>query len=352
MSGPIYVLATGCRTPLGLHSTAAAAAVRAAISSCSEHPFMLDQTGAPVAASLDSTLDPQLSCSQRILTMARTALQEACAPVQRNLTLPLLLGVPEPRPGFTEEDAHRICQQLADNTELPITIGQRCASMAGHSAVLSLVHQAMTDMAEGKYHACLVGGADSYFHPDTIAWLDQNRQLNGPISRSGFVPGEGAGFCLLANQQGVMKLALPPISTINSCATQWEPKLIKTQEINLGEGLTQTLREALQNQNTVAAPINGVYCDVNGERYRGEEWGFACLKLAQHFEDPSAYCSPADCWGDMGAASGALYVTLATQAAQRGYATGPRNLLWTSSEQGLRAAAVIEADVASSPYRA
>lgn len=83
-------------------------------------------------------------------------------------------------------------------------------------------------------------------------------------------------------------------------------------------------------------------CDINGERYRGEEWGFVCLRLSQYFDDPTAYDSPADCWGDMGAASGPLFIMLACQAIARGYAKGPRALLWTSSEGGLRGAAVIE----------
>ena len=82
---------------------------------------------------------------------------------------------------------------------------------------------------------------------------------------------------------------------------------------------------------------------INGERYRGEEWGFVCLRLSNHFDDPIDYMSPADIWGDVGAASGALFIMLACQAAARGHAKGPRMMLWASSESGVRVAAVIEA---------
>ena len=57
--------------------------------------------------------------------------------------------------------------------------------------------------------------------------------------------------------------------------------------------------------------INDIYCDINGERYRSEEWGFVCLRLSQYFDNPTAYRSPAECWGDMGAASGPLFAMLA-----------------------------------------
>lgn len=355
MGTPLFVVATGARTPLGLHSAATAAAVRAAISSCSEHPFMVDLLGDPMAASMDAVLDARLNCNERMLAMAQTALQEATLPFANTPappTIPLWLGLPEPRPGFSEQDAQQICQRLIRETELPVKIGDRCAFMAGHSAVLSLLDQVMDDMNQGKYNACIVGGVDSYFHPDTLQWLDQNRQLAGDRSRSGFVPGEGAGFCLLANLKGMQHFNnSTPVAIISSTATAWESKLIKTQDINLGEGLTHTIRATVQGSAPSAPPINAVYCDINGERYRGEEWGFTCLKLAQYFDDPTGYCSPADCWGDMGAASGALFMVLATQAAQRGYAQGTRNLLWASSEQGLRAAALVETNITPTPFR-
>ena len=72
----------------------------------------------------------------------------------------------------------------------------------GHAAGLSALAAAVEQSSDGALEACLVGGVDSYFHPDTMEWLDANRQLAGPVSRSGFVPGEGAGFCLLMTEHG------------------------------------------------------------------------------------------------------------------------------------------------------
>ena len=355
MNMPLYVIDIGARTPLGLHTAASAAAVRAAISSCSEHTYMIDQAGEPMAASMDALLEPELPCRERMLTMLNTAMLEAgqnLAMQDSVKSLPVFLGLPEPRPGFDESDAHWLTQRVNQSVDLPFKIDRCQAYMSGNSSVLSLIDMAKHEMAQGLYEACLISGVESYFHPDTMQWLDDNRQLLGTVSRSGFVPGEGAGASLIMTPAAAQRSGLKPIALIHNSATNWETKLIKTQDINLGEALTQTVRSTVMGLDlSQQEHINSIYCDINGERYRGEEWGFACLKLAHYFDDPTGYWSPADCWGDMGAASGALFLGLATQAAQRGYAAGKRNLLWTGSENGLRAAALLEADVMPSPYR-
>jgi 3-oxoacyl-[acyl-carrier-protein] synthase-1 len=52
---------------------------------------------------------------------------------------------------------------------------------------------------------------------------------------------------------------------------------------------------------------------------------------------------PATELGDTGAASGAIAIGLAVRAFLRGYARGPRALVWSRSERGQTAAARVEA---------
>lgn len=282
----------------------------------------------------------------RLLALAKTALREVCEPLQSasalNLRLPLYLGLPELRPGFSVQDALAIQSGLAqmDNI-LPVKISKIKIFTQGHAAGLSAFSLAIERIRKKSFEACLIGGVDSYFHPDTMEWLDDNRQLAGAVSRSAFVPGEGAGFCLLMSEATCMRLRLNALGRVVVAALGMETKLIKTSDVCLGEGLTSAVRNAVNGLSS-SQRINAVICDINGERYRGEEWGFVCLRLSQYFDDPTAYNSPADCWGDMGAASGPLFAMLACQAAVRGYANGPRTLLSASSEGGLRAAAVLD----------
>ena len=348
MATTVHIVSTGARTPLGLQAAPSAAALRAGISAMGRHPFMVDHLGDPMPAAIDQVLDPGLMGPERLLALVESAFREACSflsdlPGPR-LKLPLYLGLPEVRPGFSEQDAESILSGVARLEGLPVEFSEVRGFTQGHAAGLSALALATEQIRGGTPDACLVGGVDSYFEPETMEWLEANRQVVGADTRSAFVPGEGAGVCVLMAERLTRRLRLSAQADVLSVAIGAEPKRIKTSDVCLGEGLTATIQNALVGLPPPTRLIDDVICDINGERYRGEEWGFVCLRLPQHFKAPTAYRSPASSWGDTGAASGTLFAMLACQAAERGYATGSRTMLWASSEGGPRAAAVLEMD--------
>ena len=192
----------------------------------------------------------------------------------------------------SEQDAASVRDALSRS----LPIGQQEVNVfpLGHAAGVAALAAGVDRILAGGVDACLVGGVDSYFHPDTMEWLDANRQLSGAVSRSGFVPGEGAGFLLLGKAAAGVAPRGKPLSVVRAVATAREAKLIKTTDMCLGEGLTATVRKAVTGMSLPAERINSVICDVNGERYRSEEWGFVCLRVSQYFDDPTAYQSPAE----------------------------------------------------------
>jgi len=109
----------------------------------------------------------------------------------------------------------------------------------------------------------------------------------------------------------------------------------------LGHGLAAAIAGATASLRLPQEAVDTVFCDINGERYRSHEWGMAVLRTPEVFAT-TAYESPANLWGDMGAAWGALGCTLAVRAWARGYARGPRALVWGSSDGGLRGAVVLQ----------
>jgi 3-oxoacyl-[acyl-carrier-protein] synthase-1 len=349
MVSSVHIVASGARTSLGLQAAPSAAAIRAAVSGMAEHPFIVDFKGNPLVGSLDHCLDPRMNGPDRLLALAEGPLREACAPLNSAtpgpLRLPVYLGLPALRPGFTAQDAATVRAGLARLEGLPTKFLEVNVLTDGHAAGFSALAMATEQIRQGVFEVCLFGGVDSYFQPATLGWLDANRQLATPTSRSAFVPGEGAGFCLLMTDRARDQLGMAAQACVRAVALGKETKLIKTPDICLGEGLTATVQNAVSCVHLPGETINDTICDINGERYRSEEWGFVCLRLSRYFDDPTAYLSPADCWGDVGAASGPLYAMLACQAAERGYAKGPRSLLWASSEGGLRGAAVLETSV-------
>ena len=255
-------------------------------------------------AAMDSRLDPALFGVQRFVELAKSALEEVTAslPSVASAAVPLYLALPEVRPGFSKEDA------LAIRSALPCS--EVNLIIEGHAAGLAAFQFAAGKIESGELEACLVGGVESYFHPDTMEWLDSNRQLSGSVSRSGFVPGEGAGVCLLMSETAAYHRRLRPLAWVAATATGRETKLIKTTDVCLGEGLTAVVKEATRALEIPAESVTDIICDMNSERYRGEEWGFVCLRLPLQMANPTGYISPADCWGDMGAASGPLFAML------------------------------------------
>src|SRR6266540_1710599 len=339
----VYVLATGARTPLGIGSARSAAAVRAGISAMTERALLVDRPWTLRQVALDPELNLRLTGTDRLLSLAAEACSEASEPLERwqkhDRKLAVFLGLPEYRPGFAEPDVQVFRTHLARFDAL--AGAETHLFPEGHAAGLLAITIAVDRIRHGAFDLCLIGGVDSYFHSATLEWLDGNRQLAGGGARSAFVPGEAAGFCLLGSERAQEWLGIRPFMRIVSVATGRETRLIKTEEVCLGEGLTQTIQSAAAALTENGA-IECIICDLNGERYRAEEWGFVCLRMARYFTDPTGYLSPADCWGDVGAASGPLFMMLACEGAKRGYSNARRIMLWAGSEAGLRAAAVLE----------
>jgi 3-oxoacyl-[acyl-carrier-protein] synthase-1 len=108
-----------------------------------------------------------------------------------------------------------------------------------------------------------------------------------------------------------------------------------------GEGLIALFRALAGVPPVIKA--DHLYCDMNGEPYRADEFGFAIIRAGGLFRDPSAFTAPADCWGDVGAASGPLFLVLIDAATRKGYAPGQVLAAFTSSESGERCGFVTRA---------
>ncbi len=156
----------------------------------------------------------------------------------------------------------------------------------------------------------------------------------------------------MATPQTARRLGLPGLIGIVATASSVEANLLKSTDICLGEGLGQAFEVVAQALGQGHAATR-VICDMNGERYRANEYGMAALRVPRLFHNAAAFDTPADCWGDVGAASGPLHLCLAIEAEARGYATGPLTLVWGSSESGQRSAALLaqvrRADVIAYP---
>jgi 3-oxoacyl-[acyl-carrier-protein] synthase-1 len=344
----VYVVGVGGRTAIGLTAPASAAAVRAGIAGFTDHPSMIDQHGNPFVVARAPYLSADVVGAERFSELALPAAREALEPIsgliQETLPMPLIVGVPAPRPGLPAELEAKLLGQLTDVTSHRCRISEILLLPTGHSAGLMAIEAGCQKIASGSTEFCLAGGVDSYLDAATLEWVAHCDQLHTISNAWGFVPGEAAGFSLLCSSAAAKRCELPVLGQLVAITTGHEENRIKTATICTGQGLSQVVRQVLQSlpPNTL---IDYTICDQNGEPYRADECGFMLARTSASFVDASDFLAPADCWGDVGAASGPLFVMLAVAAARKRYAKGPYTLLWTSSEGGERAATIIHAEV-------
>lgn len=371
MSQPadIPLISVGAQTPIGRSAAASAASVRAGITRAHEHAHWRDHDGEPVIVHRARWLPETPSLEARWLALAIDAALEALAGLlgaggslaPSDLQLGVYVGLPEARPGISGTALETFQQHFSEalrqgmsrifqaEPESRWEIAHLTLLPHGHASGIEALDQAVKSLTSGQETFCLVGGVDSYLHPETLAWLDSHEQLHSVDNAWGLAPGEGAGFCLLASKRIQdrlqTRLQRKPLARVRAVALTQEPHRIKTQTICTGDGLTRAFHTVLQPLQ--GEKIDQLVIDLNGEVYRGEELGFASVRTQEHFVTLSDLLAPSTAWGDVGAASGPLFLSLAVQAGARGWSRGPRWLVSTSSESGLRGVALLELEPGS-----
>ena len=340
----VVICGIGARTPVGATAFSSAAAVRAALSMFGDHPYMIDKVGNPMLVARDAFLSDDVVGTARFVELGVPAATEALAllkePLRETQAMDILIGLPLERPGLPERLSERVAQCFRDDLHERGRIGTVETFQSGHSSGLIAFQEGSRRILDGTATLCLVGGIESYLEPETLECLDENDQLNSETNSWGFIPGEAAGFCLLCSSKTARQYGLPIFGDLLVITTARERNLINTDSVCLGEGLSEAVRNALQVLSP-SATIDYMICDMNGEPYRADEFGYTVVRLAECFVDPSAFMTPADCWGNVGAASGPLFVILAAVAGFKGYSVGSHTLVFTSSESGERTVAII-----------
>ncbi len=341
----VRVVGVGAQASVGRSAAAAAAAVRARLPTAALHPYIVDRFGDPVKVARAPWLPAELGLLDRLLALGTEAAREALAPAAQALAASrtrtaVLVGLPDARPGLPPQLAEAVPAAVAGLLPAQVPVPDRRSLPLGHVAGLAAVEEGCRLIREGQADACLAGGVESYLDWITLEWIDWTGQLLSQANRYGFIPGEAAGFCLLASERLVASARLPVLGTVLGAATAREPKLRRDRAVCVGEGLTESWRRALAAL-PAGAKVDQLIGDLNGQPHRADEFGFTMTRLGDRFHDPGRFRTPAECWGDVGAASGPLFVALAVQAGRRRYAAGPLTLLWAGARGAERSSALV-----------
>jgi 3-oxoacyl-[acyl-carrier-protein] synthase-1 len=340
----VDVVGAGARTPVGMTAAASAAAVRAGISRARTYPF-ITANGEPITVASDPCLGPDLEGRERMLPLVESVLDEVVSAFETNALgqVTVLLVLPEARPGFSDHDAEWVVagvRACLSSWNLParVSVGGR-----GHAGGIQALGQAIVESGRNSDALFIIVGVDSYHHRHTFVWLEGQRRLTEPGVRSGFMPGEGAGCLVLASPAWRKVRQVPRLAVVRSACTAKETLLRDSETGSLGVGLSQAVTAAVAaaGLRLPEEAADAEYIDINGERYRSEEFGFLAMRVPNAFRSFN-YVAPADCWGDVGAAFVPLAAVLAVRSFARGYARGPRAVVLAGSDSGLRGATWIE----------
>lgn len=350
----LLIRRAGVITPIGLGLGETASSARARVARLGEIAW-LDRRRQPYIAGTvpDDALEPLVpplagavtARESRMLRLAQAALEETLGvgawlepgrPPAASGPVPLLLALPESDQGVSPA---RFLDRLDQQAPGLIDRARSVAAPRGRAAGLMALREAGTRLRRGDAQAVLVGGVDCLVDLAVLARLDRAGRLRTELNSDGLTPGEGAGFVLLTRGDGHAGDDAPPLAALRAVHHAVEPGHLHAQAPYLGEGLAQAVGGLIDGAE-LPGPVASVYLSFNGERYWAREFGVARLRRAAAFADDARIEHPAECFGDLGAAHGAVLLALAAHALHHGHRPSP-GLVCAASDHGDRAAALL-----------
>lgn len=333
----VFVMGVGMMTSVGLSAPETAASVRSRTMRFSEidirdqnfEPFKfaeIPEDGLPPLAE-DVAKEAGLSMREiRLLRVGTLPLVECLRNCPPNVRPPLLLSLPDME---TQRplNRQRLLGLFGRQTGLPFDIAQSSASYSGRAGGLLAIAAGVQLLDSGSAPFVIAGGIESFRDLYILGTLDLHKRVRSATTIDAFIPGEGAGFLLLAASAGSGTIA-----RVLGCAEDFEPGNLYSDQPYLGDGLANGLRNLLQSCE-LPAPIEEVYSSMNGESHWSKEWGVAYTRNMAAFNPDHGMHHPADCYGETAAACGPLLAGLAAVGIHHGYRRAPA-LIYSSSDKG------------------
>jgi 3-oxoacyl-[acyl-carrier-protein] synthase I len=345
------ILAVGMVTAVGASARQTAASVRTGIGRLGDS-YVTDRFGEALVMGLidleqlpplaDELEEREISLRQERLTrLGAAALRETLISAPFD-PVPLLLGIPEPRPEGRHPIGAELIEFLSMQTGLRFDGSCSRAYPLGRAAGLVALEDALDLLQRGRAPAVLVGAVDSYLDIPLLEALDDEGRLRTGKVSDGFVPGEGAAFLLIAPASGGHRHGSRPLARIEASGRGHEPGHLYSSEPHRGDGLATAFRAAFEGLARAGNPaqVRSIYAGLNGESYWAKEWGVAQIRCADRLAERLRIAHPVDCMGDPGAALGPVMMGLAALDFSRGRVEGPA-LVWTGSDRGERAVAIL-----------
>jgi 3-oxoacyl-[acyl-carrier-protein] synthase-1 len=351
LKNDVVVTGIGLLTSVGHDAVQSAVAVRAGINrfrQWAEFPLATAEEPALVVAAVLPSLGngPWVDKWEGLLDLpTREALWQAGLPeIPAGSASPVRLGaylaIPAAtRPGVSAEE--RAAFVAALNARWPGTRPHTSVAVtaADHAGGLVALAAAQRDLRARAIDVAVVGAIDSLLHEPHLAELLAAERLKTRLASEGLIPGEAAVALVLERADHASRRHATPLARLGEIVMEREPVSLGPEQPITGEALSR----AVQALFALEAPggLQRVYVDLSGERWRFLEWALVETRCSMRLPAGWRLCHPADCLGDVGAATGLVHAALVVRSFERRYAGGGSALVINASADGERAAAVI-----------
>lgn len=331
----------GLCTPIGISSRMSLACMRAGTVRFTETE-VLDDLGEPIRASRLELLDPSLSRTERMIALGREALAEVkhFFAGERTKRVPVYLGLPERGVGAEVEKELLISAVLAVAPGQLDVVGVYEGGRAGFFEALVA---AQADLRSGRRGSlALVGAVDSLCDAVSLRDMAVKQVHLGPKNPDGRIPGEAAGFVILANWGMAKNLEHEAGGVLLGGALGVEPRPFAQRAPSLGEGLTHVFQTLRANPAVGTRRVDSVLACQPGESFWPTEFSRAYLRSTGLMPEPLHVKAAGEYLGDAGAGAGPVMLGAALHRPRRQRYGSSRALVYGSADGGLVGACVVE----------
>jgi 3-oxoacyl-[acyl-carrier-protein] synthase-1 len=234
----------------------------------------------------------------------------------------------------------RLLPRLRELSGVAFHPGVQRLYFEGHGGFIHAVADAVELLRSRELGACIVGGVDSLLEPELLKILYELRVVKTPERPVGFIPGEGAAFIRLERAEEASKRAGGVLALLEAPQLAREPQHRFASEPSSGVALAEAISRTLHGAAADSHEVGRIMGNLNGDEWRAREWGMVVTREREHVGQVAMW-SPAESFGELGAATAAFSLCAAVRAFQRGYSLGRRILVWASSESGLKGAVLV-----------
>lgn len=276
---------------------------------------------------------PLTQKEKKLIQLILLAIADIQSRVKIEPKIPLFLAGPETNQFFSGA-RNIILNYIAELSEIKVDLQSSRYLASGRTGVIEAIELAYRYFEISKSDQLLIAGVDSYLDAETLGQLDAGDRVSAENISDSFIPGE-AGGVLLVTRSKRSKIGIG----LHRPGLGVEDGSFYSEKPYFGNGLASAVAQAIAHSS--GKVLSRIYSSFNGENYFSKEYGVSVVRNSQSISKNYEHIHPADCWGDIGAATGVGLIALSAGYLYKNQDANC-HLIFGSSDGGNRAAVCVE----------